>query len=85
MKRAKVSELKAHLSSFLAAVRRGETVVVCDRDTPIARLVPIDDDRSGFRVKPASRPPADLRALRTVELRRDVDLDALLRESRTQR
>ena len=85
MKRANVSELKARLSSFLAAVRQGETVVVCDRNTPIARLVPIDDDRSGFRVEPPSRPSADLSALERVELRRDVDLDALLRESRSQR
>ena len=85
MKRAKVSELKAHLSSFLAAVRGGETVVVCDRETPIARLIPIDDDRSGFQVEPASRPPSDLRTLRTVELGRDIDLDELLHEDRSQR
>ena len=85
MKRAMVSELKAHLSAFLAEVRRGETVLVCDRNTPIARLVPIDDDRDGFRVEPAARPLADLSALRAVELRTEIDLGALLRESRNQR
>lgn len=41
MKSAKVSELKAHLSAYLAEVRRGETVIVCNRNTPIARLVPL--------------------------------------------
>lgn len=39
MRRAKVSELKARLSSYLADVRGGESVLVCDRNTPIARLV----------------------------------------------
>ncbi len=85
MKRAKVSELKARLSAFLADVRRGETVIVCDRNTPIARLVPIEEDRDGFRIEPASRPPEALRGLRAVELRREVDLEALLRDSRAQR
>lgn len=36
----KVAELKARLSEHLRAVRRGHAVTVCDRDTPIARLVP---------------------------------------------
>src|SRR2546427_561212 len=55
MKRAMVSDLKVHLSAYLAEVRRGESVVVCDRTTPIARLVPdrlrlegaLDDEQVG--------------------------------------
>lgn len=35
-----VRELKAHLSQYLARVRRGETVVVTDRGRPVARLTP---------------------------------------------
>jgi prevent-host-death family protein len=38
-----MAELKANLRSFLRRVRRGESVTVCDRDTPVARLVPIED------------------------------------------
>ncbi|MGH7583064.1 MAG: type II toxin-antitoxin system Phd/YefM family antitoxin, partial [Gemmatimonadales bacterium] len=30
----------ARLSAYLRAARRGHPVTVCDRDTPIARLVP---------------------------------------------
>ncbi|MGN6592463.1 MAG: type II toxin-antitoxin system Phd/YefM family antitoxin, partial [Terriglobales bacterium] len=29
-----IAELKANLSSFLRRVRRGESVIVLDRDTP---------------------------------------------------
>ena len=50
MKRAKVSELQARLSAYLADVRGGDTVIVYDRNTPIARLVPYDDDAEGFTV-----------------------------------
>ncbi|MBI2345302.1 MAG: type II toxin-antitoxin system prevent-host-death family antitoxin [Deltaproteobacteria bacterium] len=35
-----MAELKAHLSAYLRRVRAGAEVVVTDRDTPIARLVP---------------------------------------------
>jgi prevent-host-death family protein len=38
---AKVSELKAGLSAYLARVKAGEEVVVTDRGTPVARLVPV--------------------------------------------
>lgn len=40
MRAVRVAALKAQLSEFLRAVRRGHTVVVYDRDTPIARIVP---------------------------------------------
>ncbi len=58
MKQARIAELKARLSAYLRVVRRGETVTVFDRDTPVARIVPIR--RPGLRIrKPeagASRP-----------------------------
>jgi antitoxin (DNA-binding transcriptional repressor) of toxin-antitoxin stability system len=41
MKNATISRLRDSLSEYLARVRRGETVIVFDRDTPIARIEPI--------------------------------------------
>jgi prevent-host-death family protein len=40
MKRANVAELKNRLSHYLSRVKRGETVLVMERATPIARIVP---------------------------------------------
>jgi prevent-host-death family protein len=40
--RVGIAELKARLSAYLRATRRGEAVTVYDRDTPVARLVPYD-------------------------------------------
>jgi prevent-host-death family protein len=47
---AKVSELKAQLSRYLDRVKAGQEVVITDRGTPVAKLVPIpaaegDDER----------------------------------------
>lgn len=81
-----VSELKAHLSEYLAAVRRGQSVLVCDRKIPIARLVPYEEGREdAFEVLPASLPARDLTKLRGVRPKRPVDVVRLLREDRDAR
>jgi antitoxin (DNA-binding transcriptional repressor) of toxin-antitoxin stability system len=38
MIRATISQLKDNLSAYLRKVRAGETVLVCDRDEPVARI-----------------------------------------------
>ena len=85
MKLVKVSELKAHLSAYLAEVRRGDTVVVCDRHTPIARLVPIEDPLDGLVIVPPIHEPAQLRRIKPVRPNRAVDVVQILREDRDQR
>jgi prevent-host-death family protein len=41
MKEAKISEVKNQLSRYLSFVRRGESVRILDRATPVAMLVPL--------------------------------------------
>jgi prevent-host-death family protein len=41
MEKVSVSQLKDQLSAYLKKVRAGQTVVVTDRNKPIARLEPI--------------------------------------------
>jgi antitoxin (DNA-binding transcriptional repressor) of toxin-antitoxin stability system len=43
MKKAKISELKNRLSYYLRFVRRGQSVLVYDRDRAIARIDPVRD------------------------------------------
>ena len=42
MKTAPIAALKASLSQYLDAVRRGEEVVVTDRGRPVARILPVE-------------------------------------------
>jgi prevent-host-death family protein len=37
-----VSELRAHLSDWLARVQEGDEIVVTDRGVPVARIVGVD-------------------------------------------
>jgi prevent-host-death family protein len=41
MSDVRIAELKARLSEHLRSVRNGGTVTVLDRDTPVARIVPV--------------------------------------------
>jgi prevent-host-death family protein len=43
VKRATTSQIKNHLSDYLARVRRGQRVTVYNRDRPVAMIVPFDD------------------------------------------
>ncbi len=36
-----INEIKTHFSSFLARVSKGETVVICRRNVPIAEIKPL--------------------------------------------
>jgi prevent-host-death family protein len=40
MRTVNIAELKAHLSAHIQLVRDGEEVLVCDRNKPVARIVP---------------------------------------------
>ena len=41
MKRASITETKNRLSALIDAVRHGETVLILDRNRPVARLEPV--------------------------------------------
>ena len=47
MIRAKVSEVKNGLSAYLRRVKVGETVLVVERKTPVARIVPAGGEGDG--------------------------------------
>jgi prevent-host-death family protein len=41
MSDVRIADLKARLSEHLRSVRNGGTLTVLDRDTPVARIVPV--------------------------------------------
>jgi len=47
MKKAKIAELKNSLSRYLDHVRDGGQVLVMDRDTPVARILPVESVSEG--------------------------------------
>lgn len=45
MKTATISDAKNNLSAYIRLVKQGEEILILDRDTPVARLTPIDATR----------------------------------------
>ncbi|MEX0878195.1 MAG: prevent-host-death protein [Thermoanaerobaculia bacterium] len=96
MKNARISELRDGLSDYLARVRKGETVIVYDRDTPIARIEPIaasdqsipewvrEAERRGIMSPPKNSGPIVLGPPVQVDPKFSL-LEALLEERRTGR
>lgn len=58
MKTVGIADLKARLSEHLRLVRKGRSLTVVDRDTPVARLVPYASE--ALEVRRATRRPKDL-------------------------
>jgi len=82
MRQVRIAELKARLSEYLRAVRRGETIAVLDRETPVAQIVPVRE-RTALRVRkpaPGSPPPGRVRLPEPAKL--NVDVVELLLEER---
>lgn len=95
MRNATISKLRNSLSEYLARVRRGETVIVFDRDTPIARIEPVPPTedypewareaiRRGIMTPPRVRDDARLPPPVKIDPKYSL-LDALLEERRSGR
>ena len=85
MKAVKIAELKSHLSRHLREVRRGGVVTVLDRETPIARLVPIASDDDIVITPPAldARPVGKIKLPAATKL--DLDVVGMLLADRRSR
>ena len=82
MKQVGIAELKAKLSEYLRAVRRGQSIAVLDRETPVAHIVPV---RQGSRLtvrkpQPGTPPPNRVRLPKPAKL--EIDIVRLLLEER---
>lgn len=84
MKMVGIADLKAHLSGYLRTVKKGETLLVVERGTPVARMVPVADLRGGVVSRPPTRDLASVKRMlkRLPPLDLPVDSVAILLEDR---
>lgn len=82
MKQVGIAQLKARLSEYLRAVRRGDTIAVYDRETPVAQIVPVRRERALRSRKPAPGTPPPNRVPLPKPAGLGMDIVALLLEER---
>ena len=84
----KIAEFKSGLSRYLRSVQKGHEIVIKDRETPIARVVPY---KGSSRPRLITKPPTgSLRDLDKLPLYApkgltEHDVDQALREERRER
>ncbi|MEK7408453.1 MAG: hypothetical protein AAB225_25555 [Acidobacteriota bacterium] len=80
----RIAEFKARLSQHLRAVRGGTEIVVKDRETPIARVVPYAAAANRLDIRLPTRPLKELDRLPGVRLRKlkPRDLERAVRETK---
>jgi prevent-host-death family protein len=82
--RVGVAEFKAKLSAYLRGVRRGATLTLYDRETPVARVVPVAERVGPLTVREAVTRPREVEL--PGPLGRPIDsLGALLEERQGER
>ena len=59
----RIAELKSRFSEYLRVVRRGKEVVIKDRETPVARLAPLERADKVLEIVPATRSMAEVEKL----------------------
>jgi antitoxin (DNA-binding transcriptional repressor) of toxin-antitoxin stability system len=85
MSEVKIAELKARLSAYLSDVRGGQTVIVYDRQTPVARIVPFDNEPDELVIIEASASPSTLKGMKGVRPKKPIDVNKLLQDLRKDR
>lgn len=48
MKKVQVNEVREHLAKYLSDAEKGEEIIITKHNRPVARLVPVKSDTSGF-------------------------------------
>jgi prevent-host-death family protein len=82
MKAVRIAELKARLSEYLRAVRRGETIAVLDRETRVAEIVPVRAPNALRIRKPAAGAPPPNRVPLPKPSTSTIDVVQVLLETR---
>ena len=80
----KIAAFKTQLSEHLRSVRRGNEIIIKDRETPIARVVPYEGPANRLVVRPPTGSLRDIDRLPGVKLKelKPGDLEKAYRETR---
>ena len=78
-----IAELKARLFEYLREVRAGRTIMVLDRDTPVAQITPVSGTRGSITVRHPRRGAPTLQQIKPPRIRRiSGEIVALLEAER---
>lgn len=83
MMKVKIAKLKTELSNYLKKVRNGAEVIVTDRDTPIAKIIPYKSLSEKLLVLPSLKSPKEISKLKIPPALEKTDSLKVLLEDRS--
>ncbi|MBI5298789.1 MAG: type II toxin-antitoxin system prevent-host-death family antitoxin [Deltaproteobacteria bacterium] len=83
MTQVKIAQFKSQLSGFLKRVRAGETLIVTDRETPIAQVLPYQTPSDRLTILAAKQTPKMLKKIKVPKARKGTDSLKVLLEERS--
>ncbi|OGQ07509.1 MAG: hypothetical protein A3G32_01110 [Deltaproteobacteria bacterium RIFCSPLOWO2_12_FULL_40_28] len=85
MTKVKIAKLKAHLSRYLRAAQKGEEIIVTDRNTEVAKIIPFFFQERLPVILPAKRPVKNLAKIKRPNVKTKTDPVKFLLENRKER
>jgi|SRR5580704_8590955 prevent-host-death family protein len=58
-----IAELKAHLSEYVRAAQGGAEIIIKDRNTPVAKLTPVEPQKMIGEIQRATRSMAEVQRM----------------------
>ncbi len=80
-----IAVLKARLSFYLGQVKQGNEILVMDRNTPVARMLPSAGRAQGVVLIKAKKSPSSLKAMKFHPVKRKTNSVELIQEERQRR
>ncbi len=85
MKAYKISQLKANISEALRYVKKGNTIQILDRETPVANLTPISKDGDQLKIRLPINKSNPTTLFVDIRIKGDGDIQKILQEDRKKR
>ena len=82
MTTVKIAKLKSHLSAYLRQVQKGEQLIVTDRETPIAKVIPYAATSERLQIMSAKEKPQIFKNLKVPRTSKPMDSLKTLLEDR---
>lgn len=85
--RAKIAEFKSRMSHYLRHVKMGQEVIITERDTPIAKVLPFGTHRESNKliIIRAKKPSDHIFKVKIKPIKTKIDALRILQEDREDR
>lgn len=80
--KAKIGELKTHFSSYIQKVKNGGEVIVTERDTPVAKIIPFSQKKEKLLIIHKPKQPYKFIDIKVLPMDSKIDILEILKQTR---